>query len=140
MRSKYAVISLGALCVIFTAAGAAIKAPEVEEMGFVPLVKDSDLTAWIGDACGYRLEDGIPVAEPEGNLHTQAERADCVLVRIHPLKPVGEWNTQEIRMRRTKVRVTLNGTVIVDAELTPFREGMPPPDGKEHPGLKRNPL
>lgn len=53
------------------------------------------------------------------------------------LKPVGEWNEQEIYVNGPKVRVTLNGAVILDADLTPFREGTPTPDGKEHPGLSR---
>jgi hypothetical protein len=53
------------------------------------------------------------------------------------LKPLGEWNHQEIRVDGTQVRVTLNGKVIVDADLKPYRDGQPTPDGKEHPGLKR---
>lgn len=54
------------------------------------------------------------------------------------LKAVGEWNEEEIRVQGMRVRVTLNGTVIVDADLTPFRDGAPTPDGKDHPGLKRS--
>lgn len=53
------------------------------------------------------------------------------------LKPVGEWNDEEIRVEGTTVKVTLNGAVIVDADLKPFRDGAPTPDGKEHPGLKQ---
>jgi hypothetical protein len=50
---------------------------------------------------------------------------------------VGEWNEEEIRVEGTRVQVVLNGTVIVDADLAPYRDGTPTPDGKEHPGLKR---
>ncbi len=53
------------------------------------------------------------------------------------LKPVGEWNEEEIRVEGTRVRVTLNGAVIVDADLAPYRDGAPTPDGKDHPGLQR---
>ncbi len=53
------------------------------------------------------------------------------------LEPVGEWNEEEILVQGTQVRVVLNGTVIVDADLAPFRDGAPTPDGKKHPGLKR---
>lgn len=53
------------------------------------------------------------------------------------LKPVGEWNEEEIRIQGMQVRVVLNGTTIVDADLTPFRDGAATPDGKEHKGLKR---
>jgi hypothetical protein len=50
------------------------------------------------------------------------------------LKPVGEWNTQEILCDGTHVKVTLNGTVIVDADLGKIDK---PLDGYEHPGRFR---
>lgn len=52
------------------------------------------------------------------------------------LKPTGEWNSMEITCNGTKVAVTLNGTVIVDADYAPFLEGKTL-DGRDHPGLKR---
>jgi len=54
------------------------------------------------------------------------------------LKPTGEWNEEEIRIEGMQVRVTLNGAVILDADLTPYREGKATPDGKDHPGLQRD--
>ncbi len=33
------------------------------------------------------------------------------------LKPLGEWNQEEIRIEGTKIKVTLNGTVIVDGDI-----------------------
>jgi hypothetical protein len=48
------------------------------------------------------------------------------------LKPAGQWNDQEIVCDGRRVRVTLNGTVIVDADL----DRVTPLDGQEHPGLK----
>jgi len=54
------------------------------------------------------------------------------------LRPVGEWNEQEIRVEGTKVRVTLNGAVIVDTDLEPWRQGKPFMDDKEHPGVMRD--
>ena len=53
------------------------------------------------------------------------------------LKPTGEWNEEEICVEGTRVRVTLNGAVILDTDLAPYRDGVPAPDGKDHPGLKR---
>ena len=52
------------------------------------------------------------------------------------LKPVGEWNTEEIIARGTKITVTLNGVMIVDADLTEFKD-KPLPHGGPHPGLFR---
>lgn len=50
------------------------------------------------------------------------------------LKPAGEWNEQEIFAQGNHIRVTLNGKVILDADIAEAaREGTL--DGKEHPGL-----
>jgi hypothetical protein len=52
------------------------------------------------------------------------------------LKPVGEWNHEEIIADGRHVKVILNGTTIVDANID---EASTPQtiDGKDHPGLKR---
>lgn len=163
--------------------------------GFYPLFNGVDLDGWTGDKVGYRVEDGIIVADPLGNLYTKETYDDFVLrfefkltpganngigirvpmlghassqgmeiqvlddtsekfVGLKPyqchgsiygivpakqghLKPVGEWNEEEIRVEGMQVRVTLNGTVIVDTDLTAYRDGAPTPDGKEHPGLQQ---
>ncbi|MFB2121525.1 DUF1080 domain-containing protein [Parapedobacter sp. 2B3] len=52
------------------------------------------------------------------------------------LKPVGEWNTEEIRIQGNKIKVTLNGTVIVDGDLAEASKNGTL-DKKDHPGLKR---
>jgi HEAT repeat protein len=53
------------------------------------------------------------------------------------LKPVGEWNYEEVIVKGPLVKVILNGTVILDGDLTPFRKNGAP-DGKAHPGLLRD--
>ncbi len=51
------------------------------------------------------------------------------------LKPVGEWNEEEIIADGTKIKVTLNGHVILDGDIEPsISNGTM--DHKEHPGLK----
>ncbi len=51
------------------------------------------------------------------------------------LKPVGEWNTEEVRIKGSKIRVTLNGEVIVKGDIRKAaRNGTL--DGKPHPGLE----
>jgi hypothetical protein len=52
------------------------------------------------------------------------------------LKPVGEWNQEEITCDGTKVTVKLNGTMIVDADLVDHI-GKPTLDGRDHPGIER---
>lgn len=52
------------------------------------------------------------------------------------LKPVGEWNQEEVTVRGNKIKVVLNGTTILDADLDKAaRDGTM--DHKDHPGLKR---
>ena len=48
-------------------------------------------------------------------------------------KPVGEWNTEEIEAKGTRIKVTLNGTVIVDADLADIKDEA---KLKKHPGVK----
>lgn len=59
---------------------------------------------------------------PSGEAHKKA------------IKPVGEWNTEEILADGDHIRVTVNGVVIVDGNIRDaVKNGTP--DGKEHPGL-----
>ncbi|MCP4312794.1 MAG: DUF1080 domain-containing protein [Bacteroidetes bacterium] len=51
------------------------------------------------------------------------------------LKPIGEWNTQEVIADGTKIKVSLNGHVIVDGDIGLYIENDRTIDGKEHPGL-----
>ncbi|MCE9630173.1 MAG: DUF1080 domain-containing protein [Planctomycetia bacterium] len=53
------------------------------------------------------------------------------------LKPVGEWNSEEVTVRGSLVKVVVNGKTIIDADTAAFRDGAPTPDGKSHPGLSR---
>jgi len=50
------------------------------------------------------------------------------------LKPPGQWNSEEIFCQGGYIRVTLNGTVIAEADVTKIKEPM---DGYEHPGRFR---
>ena len=50
------------------------------------------------------------------------------------LKPTGEWNVEEISAIGNDIKVTLNGTVIVDANLKEVTKNGTI-DGKNHPGL-----
>ena len=52
------------------------------------------------------------------------------------LKPVGEWNQQEIELIGNKIKVTLNGTVITEGDLAEVTANGTV-DKRDHPGLKR---
>ena len=51
------------------------------------------------------------------------------------LKPAGEWNSEEVIAKGKDIKVILNGTTIVDADITEAIE-KGTMDGREHPGLK----
>ena len=50
------------------------------------------------------------------------------------VKPAGEWNEEEITCDGRKVKVTVNGQVVVDANLDDVKD---PEVLKQHPGLQR---
>ena len=51
------------------------------------------------------------------------------------LKPVGEWNREEIRAVGRRITITLNGKKIVDADLNAVTD---PATLREHPGMRRD--
>ncbi len=50
-------------------------------------------------------------------------------------KPLGEWNEEEIWIQGTRIKVTLNGTVIVDGDIAEASKNGTL-DHNQHPGLK----
>lgn len=53
------------------------------------------------------------------------------------LKPVGEWNQQEVIVQHPKIKVILNGTTILEGDyLEASKNGTL--DGNDHPGLQRS--
>ena len=50
------------------------------------------------------------------------------------LRPVGQWNFQEVTVVGSKIKVELNGSVILDTDLAPVKEFMA---GSPHPGKDR---
>lgn len=59
---------------------------------------------------------------------------DVIPAKTGALKPAGEWNSEEIVANGSKIKVTLNGKVILDADLASVTD---PAVHKKHPGLKR---
>ena len=161
------------------------------EQGFTSLFDGKTLDGWQGNTKGYKVDNGVMICEPGGNIYTAKEYADFVFrfeFKLPPMgnngvgirtplkgnaaylgmeiqilddnykekypqlrpyqfhgsiygvvpakpghqKPIGEWNSEEILCKGSHVKVTLNGTVIVDADLDKIEKTM---DGHEHPGL-----
>ena len=49
-------------------------------------------------------------------------------------RPTGEWNEQEVTVKGATIKVILNGTEILDADLSKVKDFM---GGKPHPGMNR---
>lgn len=60
---------------------------------------------------------------------------DVVGARRGALKPVGEWNYEEITAKGRQIKVKLNGKTIVNANLDKMKD---PAVLKKHPGLARS--
>ena len=75
-------------------------------------------------------EDGDPIKLKDYQHHGSIY--GVVPAKTGHLKPAGQWNDQEIVCDGRHVKITLNGTVIVDADL----DKVQPLDGQDHPGLK----
>ncbi len=58
----------------------------------------------------------------------------CVGAKHGYLRPVGEWNFQEIEVQGQRIKVTLNGTKILDVDISTFDRSQiaHPPKGLDH--------
>ena len=92
-----------------------------------------------GDAAYTGME--IQVLDDSGSWYTHLHPwqyhgsiYDVVAAKRGHLKPVGEWNSEEISAIGRQIKVTLNGAVIVDANLDDVKD---PKVLRFHSGLKR---
>ncbi len=82
------------------------------------------------------LEDGSPVYWGLKPYQYHGSIYGVVPARRGVLKPVGEWNAEEVTVQGRHVAVVVNGTTIVDADIDAAAAGGTI-DGHDHPGLKR---
>ncbi|SRR6266542_3976152 len=75
-----------------------------------------------------RYKGRIKPAQHHGSIY------DVVPAKTGFLKPVGEWNQEEITANGRQIKVVLNGHTIVDANLDDVKD---PEVLKRHPGLQR---
>ena len=52
------------------------------------------------------------------------------------LRPMDEWNEEEVIVDGTRIKIILNGEVIVDGDIADARDNGTM-DRRDHPGLKR---
>lgn len=80
------------------------------------------------------LDDRHPVYKDITPLQPHGSVYGIIGAKRDALKPVGEWNYEEIYADGDHIRVTVNGKVVVDGNI---REAVKngTPDKKQHPGL-----
>jgi len=93
-----------------------------------------------GDAAyvGMELQILDNTAEKYANLHEYQYHGSVygvIPAKRGFLKPVGEWNQEEVIVNGDSIKVILNGEVIVDGNIKEARKGGTL-DGKKHKGLK----
>lgn len=91
-----------------------------------------------GDAAYQGME--IQVLDDSGSAYTKLRPTqyhgsvyDVFAAKRGSQKPVGEWNTEEIHVQGTKIKVTVNDQVILDEDLANVKDEA---ILKKHPGLK----
>lgn len=83
------------------------------------------------------LDDGAEVYKDLKQYQYHGSIYGVAAAKKGYLKPVGEWNSEEISVKGNRIKVTLNGTVILDADIAEASKNVTL-DGKQHPGLKRS--
>jgi HEAT repeat protein len=82
------------------------------------------------------LDDTAPVYATLQPYQYHSSVYGVIPAKRGSLKPVGEWNAEEIWIKGTKIRITVNGMVTVDGDIAEASQNGTM-DHKDHPGLKR---
>ena len=108
--------------------GLAIRYPSVDE------IKEGKDPAYVGMTELQVLDDGhasyagIDPRQAHGSVY------GIVAAKRGYLRPVGEWNHQIVRVEGSRINVELNGTTILDADVSEVNEFM---GNTPHPGKDR---
>ena len=80
------------------------------------------------------LDDGDPVYKDIEPYQAHGSIYGVVPAKRGFLKPAGQWNEEEIQADGPHIKVTLNGAVITEADLSKIDKT---PDHRDHPGIHR---
>lgn len=90
--------------------------------------------AYVGAAEIQILDDTAPIYAKLEPYQYHGSVYGIIPAKTGFLKPVGEWNYEEVYMKGSKIKVVLNGTTIVDGDLVEATKNGTA-DKKPHPGL-----
>ena len=80
------------------------------------------------------LDDDAPVYATLEEYQYHGSVYGVIAAEKGALKPLGEWNYQEVIADGDNIKITLNGTIILDGNIRDASKGGTI-DGREHPGL-----
>lgn len=80
------------------------------------------------------LDDDAPIYSQLDDYQYHGSVYGVIPAKRGALKPLGEWNYQEVIAKGDHIKITLNGKAIVDGNIREATKNGTP-DGKEHPGL-----
>lgn len=83
------------------------------------------------------LDDSAPIYAKLQPYQYHGSVYGTIAAKRGSLKPVGEWNYQEVMVKGDDIKITLNGNVIVDGNIAEASKNGTP-DKKVHPGLLRH--
>jgi hypothetical protein len=91
-------------------------------------------SAYVGMAEVQVLDDTAPQYKDLDPRQAHGSAYGMVAATRGHLKPVGEWNEEEVTVRGSTIKVVLNGATILDADLSTVTTFL---DNREHPGKDR---
>jgi len=92
-------------------------------------------TAYVGMCELQILDDGAQQYTRLDPRQAHGSAYGMVPAQKGYLRPVGEWNFEEVTIKGSKIKVELNGTVILDTDLSQVKEFMA---NSPHPGKDRS--
>jgi hypothetical protein len=107
------------------------KLPAAGNNGIGIRTPDEGIPAYVGMEIQI-LDDDHPNYKEIQPYQFQGSIYGVVPAKRGALKPVGEWNEEEIVADGSNIKVTLNGKIILEEDIGPIKET---PDHQEHPGL-----
>jgi len=110
------------------------KLPPAGNNGLAIRYPGSGDSAYVGMTELQVLDDGDPKYSNLDPRQAHGSAYGMVAAKRGHLKPVGEWNEQEVTVRGSTITVVLNGTTILDADLSKVTSFMA---DSPHPGKDR---
>ena len=110
------------------------KLPPAGNNGLAIRYPGSGDSAYVGMTELQVLDDGDPKYADLDPRQAHGSAYGMVAAKRGHLKPVGQWNEQEVTVRGSTIVVVLNGTTILDADLSTVTSFMA---DSPHPGKDR---